>query len=258
MAIDDGRAELRARFTEATGEVFIPRMDRYTTNPYEVDAQNKTLKDPLTGLAIRNKFPQYQADAFRGTTAYEEQLQQNREELDEDVNQRPVNFANLAIPTSTSNPSRPRTLAAGYYLYVGERAKPYADRRGKITVMFRDGVFWNYYNVPPGVWREFKGSISKGPMLNRKNRFQGSDGILLSYPNGPADVSDVPDELQRIVYRVARGTQDSKATKYKRDVQVGNRTVRTTYVPTSAQKQVKYSKGKTTTNTRRGQNPYQK
>ena len=264
---DNEKAGLRARLTEVTGDIVVPKISAYSVTPYEVDEKTgKALLDPATGRPARFKASEYRADEFRasikGIDDYNAPIYDGNRfganTVDDDVNQRPVNTNNLAIPTATSNPSRPRTLAAGYYLYVGERAKDYADQRGKLTVMFRDGTFWNYYNVPPGTWQEFKNSISKGPMLNRKNRYQGADGILLSYPNGPADVTDIPEELQRYTYRVARRAQKASVSKYKRDVQVGDRTVRTTYVPTSAQKQVKYSKGKTTTNTSRGRNPYQK
>lgn len=56
--------------------------------------------------------------------------------------------------TSTSNPARPRTLRAGY-----EHAT------GTLTVIFRDGTWWNYYNVPPDMWNGFKNSKSKGRYL---------------------------------------------------------------------------------------------
>lgn len=276
----DIRAKLRARAVEATGDTYLPSISRYTVNPYEVDDQNRTLIDPNTGRALRNRSPEYRADEFRSTAEYDELRRLKREDrdnyrwtmydgnavsasaVDDDVNQKPVNINNLSIPTSTSNPSRPRTLAAGYYLYVGERAKDYADQRGKLTVMFRDGTFYNYYNVPPGVWQEFKSAISKGPLLNRggqgKNRKQGADGILLNYPHGPADITEIPEELQRYVYRVARVSQGALATRRARDVQVNGRMVRTRYTPTSAQKMVKYSKGAVTKNTKLGKNPNQK
>ena len=54
-------------------------------------------------------------------------------------------------PTSTSNVKEPRTLAAGY------------DKKNFIlTVQFRDGTLYNYYDVPPAIWREFRMAPSKG------------------------------------------------------------------------------------------------
>lgn len=55
------------------------------------------------------------------------------------------------IPTTTSNPNRPRTLAAGYD--VGRKT---------LTVLFRDGVLFNYYDVEVDQWRAFKNTFSKG------------------------------------------------------------------------------------------------
>ena len=55
------------------------------------------------------------------------------------------------VPTSTSNPERPRTVAAGY-----------DAQEQKITVVFRDGTFYNYYEVSPTEWTQFKSRVSKG------------------------------------------------------------------------------------------------
>ena len=65
--------------------------------------------------------------------------------------------------TSTINPSRPRTWAAGYQPDEG-------GEYGVLTVVFRDdsggsGVWWNYYDVPQGIWESFKSAESKGRYL---------------------------------------------------------------------------------------------
>jgi len=100
------------------------------------------------------------------------------------------------IPTSTTNYRRPRTVAAGY------------DPESKtVTVVFRDGTFYNYYDVPPTVWLKFHTSLSKGPMLNRANRKQGFDGDLLKYRHGPADISSLTPIAQEFMYTVARTAQ---------------------------------------------------
>lgn len=58
------------------------------------------------------------------------------------------------VPTSTTNPARPRTVAAGY------------DRQRKtLTVMFRDGTLYNYYEVTSLVWGNFKRARSKGRFI---------------------------------------------------------------------------------------------
>lgn len=280
MAIDpQQRAALNRRLTEATGDLVVPRLNQLpTTSPPALDDFGNIIRGD-DNKVVRDKYPEYTQGLKdeEGNYLYRQSKPsiQNGNNLDADeintFNLRPV--ANLDIPTSSSNVSRPRTLAAGYYLYVGERAKPYDDRKGKVTVMFRDGTLYNYYDVPPGVWQQFRNSVSKGPMLNRRNKYQGSDGILLNYPHGPADLNDVPEELQRYIYRTARAAQIGSQVTRRRSVQVGDRTIRTGkerydskkrysaefgYVPTSAQKNVKYSKGKISTNTSRGKNPFQK
>lgn len=56
--------------------------------------------------------------------------------------------------TSTINPKRPRTLRAGYEYSTGT-----------LTVIFRDQTWWNYYNVPVGIWEGFRTAKSKGQYL---------------------------------------------------------------------------------------------
>lgn len=106
------------------------------------------------------------------------------------------------LPTSTSNWRRPRTVAAGYDY------NPETDT-GVLTVVFRDGTFYNYYDVPAAVWIEFHNSFSKGPMLNRKskNGVQAIDGKLLAYKHGPADMSNLSPTAQEFLYKVARTVQ---------------------------------------------------
>jgi len=101
------------------------------------------------------------------------------------------------VPTSSTDYSRPRTVAAGYD----------TDTR-TMTVVFRDGTFYNYYEVTPGEWQAFSSSLSKGkPWLNRKNSKQNMDGLFIAKPRGRADVSRVPPEIREQLYRVARSQQ---------------------------------------------------
>jgi hypothetical protein len=59
-------------------------------------------------------------------------------------------------PTPSINPPRPRTLAAGY------------DRQTKtLRIRFRDGVGYEYYNVSPQTWQNFKRVKSPGKAVNR-------------------------------------------------------------------------------------------
>jgi hypothetical protein len=102
------------------------------------------------------------------------------------------------IPTSSTKASRPRTVAAGYD----------PDRK-VLTVMFRDGTLWNYYNVEPGTASTFKSAISKGPMINWYRNGVYSPGELLmgQHSNGPADTSNVSSAVQADIYRIARTSQ---------------------------------------------------
>lgn len=59
-------------------------------------------------------------------------------------------------PTPSINPARPRTLAAGY------------DPQTKtMRVRFRDGTGYEYYDVSPEEWRNFRRVKSPGRAINR-------------------------------------------------------------------------------------------
>jgi hypothetical protein len=91
------------------------------------------------------------------------------------------------VPTSTTNPDRPRTVAAGY-----------DEEEEKLTVIFRDGTFYNYYEVSGGEWAAFKANRSKGAIIARMLDFK---------PRGPANISDLSTQAQKAFYRYSRGAQ---------------------------------------------------
>ena len=98
------------------------------------------------------------------------------------------------VPTSTTNFSRPRTVAAGWK----EDEDDY--QVGTLTVVFRDGTPYNFYKVPRSVWIKFHQSISKGrPFLNTT--------FPSTYAHGPADVSALSESMRDAVYMAARTTQ---------------------------------------------------
>lgn len=108
-----------------------------------------------------------------------------------------VAFTDSQVPTSSTDYSRPRTVAAGY-----------DPVRSTMTVVFRDGTFYNYYEVSESEWFAFKSSISKGnPWLNRKNKNQASDGLFVGKPRGYADVSNVSPQIREALYRISRTQQ---------------------------------------------------
>ena len=92
------------------------------------------------------------------------------------------------IPTSTVDPSRPRTVAAGHDGY-----------RKVLTVMFRDGSIYNYYGVSNLEWGRFLGAPSKGKFI--KN-------FLDSKVRGLADTAGMPASARETLYKVSRASQE--------------------------------------------------
>lgn len=91
------------------------------------------------------------------------------------------------VPTSTTNPKRPRTVAAGYDKF-----------RQVITVVFRDGTWYNYYECDPATWQAFKARISKGQYIYKYLDF---------HSRGPADVTAFSADARAMMYRVVRTAQ---------------------------------------------------
>jgi hypothetical protein len=87
--------------------------------------------------------------------------------------------------TSTSNPAKPRTLAAGYN--PGTKV---------MTVVFRDGTWWNYYDVPEDIWEGFRQAESKGKYL-QSSGLDGWDSM------GPADFGGFSDTQREMLNSVA-------------------------------------------------------
>lgn len=102
---------------------------------------------------------------------------------DEDDSPAPL----TVVPTSTTDYERPRTVAAGY-----------DEEEEKLTVVFRDGTFYNYYEVTPNEWEAFKANRSKGAIIYRMLDFK---------PRGPADDSSISQEARAAYYRYSRAAQ---------------------------------------------------
>lgn len=113
-------------------------------------------------------------------------------------------FVQRDIPTSSTNYARPRTVAAGY-----------DAERQTMTVVFRDGTFYNYYEVTQAEWDAFRASYSKGnPWLNKANKNQASDGLFVNKPRGDAgDMTMLDPEVRAALYRVARTFQQKAPPK---------------------------------------------
>lgn len=91
------------------------------------------------------------------------------------------------VPTSSINPEWPRTVAAGY------------DRnRQCLTVVFRDGTYYNYYGVTAGQWSNFQRARSKGRFIKT---------YLDALPRGAADITQIPTDHRDAMYQAARTGQ---------------------------------------------------
>lgn len=97
------------------------------------------------------------------------------------------------VPTSSINPARPRTIAAGY-----------TPKTNVMTVVFRDGTWWNYPSVKSLEWQNFKKAYSKGRFLIAHG-FQ--DGNRIGGKGYPADVSVINSQERAILAMRARAVQ---------------------------------------------------
>lgn len=198
-------ARLRAVFGEVMGGQRIPNIN-----------------DPELGGFYK---PQYQEPYIKGFDVNDFSSEEEYTDyLEASTTTAPAMLTD--IPTSSTNSQRPRTVAAGYQPYVGARAagspkSEFGQPLGKLTVMFRDGTLWNYYDVTPGEWQTFSASISKGsPWLNKgfPNGKQKVDGLFIGKPQGPADVSQAPESVRKNLYKTARVAQVRFASKTPRSV----------------------------------------
>ncbi len=120
------------------------------------------------------------------------------------------------VPTSTSNLKRPRTVAAGW------QANADNPKLGKLTVLFRDGTYYNYYDVSEAEWLRFKAAPSKGPLLNPRP----VPGFLMYKQRGEATTDFMSELSQETQYRIARTTQlvyqsDSEAKQNIKPLRAG-------------------------------------
>jgi hypothetical protein len=143
-------------------------------------------------------------------------------------------------PTSSTNFKRPYTVAAGWERYP-QQSGAAADNLGTLTVLFRDGTLWNYYDVDRSFWIKFRSSISKGEYINKHAK--PSPELTTNYRNGPADTSQVSEQTRQLIYTEARATQYRYATKrsytYTNKATGERRKVGPGAVPKSAQRRRK-------------------
>lgn len=115
----------------------------------------------------------------------------------------PANFEEgseyTEVPTATSNPAHPRTVAAAYN-----------REETKLTIMFFDGTLYNYYSVSPEEWDNFKtaqndrGELSKGQYIK---------DTLDQKARGFANIEELPEDVRMLARTLARGVQVAAARK---------------------------------------------
>lgn len=179
------------------------------------DGRQLTFEDAFR-QAWNSKAPDIPLSIGRGTTAAahgEVETIRIDDDPDEDAgagteNPRGTAAALTVVPTSTTDPTRPRTVAAGY------------DTKTKtLTVLFRqqgrtdDGDPYNYYDVDNRTWQNFKRARSKGRFILT---------YLDSHPRGWAEASAVSDfakaalEPIHAAQQAAGGFQPGQSTRSAR------------------------------------------
>lgn len=141
-------------------------------NPYRVFRNRHTVRDMEAALDAFNKTDQFR-DKY--DTSFQDGQYDPRQYGEDNTggttDQAPAPIT--VVPTTTINPPRPRTVAAGWQATDENGA-------GTLTVIFRDGTYYNYYDVPEDVWNGFRASPSKGRYIRSS---------LDNFSRGRADMS---------------------------------------------------------------------
>lgn len=184
---------------QRTGGLLTPATDlSYDRRTSQGRAAGRVFNDVLSELDIKTGLQS------AGEFYYGEQKGYGTQDEVEDQSSAPT-FVEYDIPTSSTNYSRPRTVAAGY-----------DPESNTLTVVFRDGTVYNYYGVTPSEWMAFYSSYSKGRhWLNPKNSKQSYEGMFLSKDRGDADISKLDPRILEAVYRVARTAQILRTKKVR-------------------------------------------
>jgi hypothetical protein len=132
-------------------------------------------------------------------------------------------------PTQTSNPDRPRTVAAGYDY-----------TRKVLTLVFRDDTYYNYYDVVASDWRDFIKAPSKGQWLLNS----GVEG----HRHGPANSPQISVGVRAAIHRVLRQQQQHTGGKRKDSyIRETVRQSKATSTPKGAQGKNTTTKGRNST-----------
>jgi len=134
----------------------------------------------------------------------------------------PKDFAKLQLKsTSSKQPWRPRTYAAGYKPQYDNDGSP--TGYGIMTVVFRDakdsgsGFWYNYYQVPPEEWKGFKDAFSKGDYLRENGLDDGK------YEGGPVDQSEMSKHQVAALKGIVRAARSSQAATWGQQSEISLR-----------------------------------
>ena len=187
----------------ATKAEFKNMNDAWLDNDVSMDFYDPKKYDNLAGTFEAALEPEqaWRAYEFVGLTGDLQVPGYAGPQNEEDSSPAPLSL----VPTSTTNPQRPRTVAAGY-----------DEDEEKLTVMFRDGTLYNYYEVDPNEWATFKANRSKGAIIYQMLDFK---------PRGYADESSMSKSAREAFYRYSRGVQTVKEGKGKGQTKATYKTV---------------------------------
>lgn len=195
----DGIREARMQRARETGRQYAPRVDEFG-RPVFYDDYTKEYYVDRAG-----KFrPKQRTDDGYIVKQGDDVLDEDFEFGGEGVGPESRRPAALTVkPTTSTDFSRPYTVAAGWERYPAQGRVTQDQELGTLSVMFRDGTLWNYYNVDRSFWITFKSAISKGQFINKN----AQNPRLNSYPHGPADLSGAPLENRQFIQRISREAQ---------------------------------------------------
>jgi hypothetical protein len=129
---------------------------------YEKSADNSNRK---LNLALRT-----QEKVYGDFEIYNPTEPENSREVD--------TWSDTPMTAPTSNPPRPRA-----------RKIAYSEEAQKLVVRFRDGMWWEYNDIPVDIWNNLKASDSTG-------RYLAASGLDTHDDMGPFDPNQMPSEIR--------------------------------------------------------------
>lgn len=184
---DDDQLYLDQRVSTATGVNPFTRIGRITTGK---------MRDFITLYDISDYYYEGQVTHYQhtGSTPRVEAATSTDDADYEKTSPAPLSevpTATSAYSPGASKPGQPRTVGAGFIIDEG------ADK-GKLTIVFRDGTYYNYYDVPYTTWETFKSLPSKGGYIR---------SVLDGFQRGPATDVNMDPDIRQELYKILKTSQ---------------------------------------------------